>query len=187
MRYKLILLTFTLLIGCTSQLQTQTVNQPTSDVTKAFATNAPVPTISVTATSTPVANICDWLIKTQLLRSNRITAESNLDKILQQANPNPSQFLQALKDFRPHQDEFIVEWKKIGPHPDAQDFWEKELSAVQISVRAFDAMIVGLENNDRAKYEQGVSLLEEAQKDGIAAQVAGQAAILKVQNKCTNN
>jgi len=185
MRYISIFLSATALFGCA------TTTAPTQVAT---AVNAEQPTQAVLSTETiaPPASpdskgtqpdnsdLCEWFVKTQFLRSERISELDELGKIFQQENPDPKEFLQAIKDYRPHQDKFLEEWLKLGSHPEAKEFWEKELSSVQISANAFDAMIDGLENNDRDKFDQGVSLFQDAQESGNEAETA----MLKVREKC---
>jgi len=187
MRYTSVLLSVILLVSCSSttaptQVATAIITEQPTQAAQPTETSAPSASPDSKGNQTGNSDLCEWFFKTQVLRSERISTGVDLGEIFLQENPDPAEFLQAIKDYRPHQDKFIEEWLKLGSHSEAKEFWEKELSSVQISANAFDAMIDGLENNDRDKFEQGVSLFQDAQKFGQEAETA----MLKIRAKCIN-
>lgn len=147
------------------------------------------PTPTPTAAPESVSGVCEWFFTTQFLRSRRINGLAKFNTFLQEygaegffsSDESVMEEVSAiLDDYQPYQEEFVEEWIKLGPHPEAQVFWEKELSSVQLRIEAFDEMIQGLNSGDWDRYISGWDMFEESSHIGREAE----SAMLEVRSKC---
>jgi len=160
----------------TDKLSTAQIVQTTQNIPLATITNVN-------------SNLCQWFIKTQFLRAERIGGLSEFNEWYQKygaegmTSSKPSvieQFVTILKTYQPYQEQFVFDWHQLGAHPEAREFWVKELSSVQLRVKAFDQMIEGFEQNDIDKYNDGLESFSEAARIGNEAEAAMQV----VRSKC---
>lgn len=149
------------------------------------------PTEAAYPTGTPEANsdICQWFIKTQFLRLERMGGLSEFNEWYQKHGTEGfvssddsviEELVTVLKRYQPYQEQFLEDWIELGAHPEAQEFWEKELSAVQLRIQAFDQMIKGVEEKNTDKYNDGLTTSSKASQVGLEAE----SAMLVVRSKC---
>ncbi len=135
------------------------------------------------------ADLCDWFIQTQILRSTRIAGLTSFAAWYQQygeagfTSTDPqvmAEFANVLRTIQPSLNQFATDWEALGAHPDSQEFWSKELESTTTRNDAFDFMITGLENDDRAIYARGILLFDLASQLGREAETA----MLAIHEKC---
>ena len=138
----------------------------------------------------PDTTLCDWFLMTQMLRNERMAGLSGFNIFIQKYgyegfnSPDyeiRSEFLDILREYRPYQIQFVQDWEKLGAHPDAQDFWEKELLSEKNKLSALLEMELafGLSNDER--YEDGLALFYKAAETGKEAE----NAMIEIWSKCS--
>jgi hypothetical protein len=148
--------------------------------------NKPTPRPIATITPTVSNDICYWFLITQSLRTRRLSGLNELTEWLQTHDFNSldevgaMEFVEILVNYQPYQEEFVLDWKELGPHPDAVLFWEKELESVELKIEGIDEMEKGLENNDSSLFGHGLELFFGSQQPGHEAE----SAMLEVRSKC---
>lgn len=149
----------------------------------------PTETIEPTATPRTDADLCEWFVKTQLLRSQRLSGLSEFTEWFQKYGTDGlvssdysviAELVAILKRYQPYQEQFVEDWIELGAHPEAQEFWDKELSSVQLRIQAFDEMIEGFDEQDTDKYNHGLTVFSEAAQIGHEAE----SAMLEVRSQC---
>lgn len=117
---------------------------------------------TIIVTPTPKSSVCLWLPKAQILVAKRINATSQLIEWLDEHGEAGLEFSTAteelvtsIKQVQPHQRQFVNDWVKLGPHVDAKQAWENELSSIQLRIQAFDDLIEGYESSNIDKYSHG--------------------------------
>lgn len=148
------------------------------------------PTSLPIATLTPTIrqDICDWFLITQSLRTRRLSGLNEFTQWVQTHDlysldeVDAREFVEILVNYQPYQEEFVLDWNELGPHPNALVFWEKELESVELKIEGIDEMEQGLENNDPSLFAHGWDLFIESQQLGHEAE----SAMLEVRSKCIN-
>lgn len=149
----------------------------------------PTETIQPTATPETDSGLCEWFIKTQFLRSQRMSGlsafnewfqEYGMDGLVSPDYPVGAELIAILKRYQPYQEQFVEDWIELGTLPEAQEFWDKELSSVQLRIQAFDEIIEGFDEQDIDKYNHGLTVFSEASQIGQEAE----SAMLEIRSKC---
>ncbi len=136
-------------------------------------------------------NVCQWFVKTQILRAERISGLSKFNTWYQTYDQQGfeltdktaiEQLAEALKSHQPYQEQFIEKWQELGSHPEAAEFWSKELASTQKRIEAFSLMIKGIEEANDDSYLAGLAALAQASEIGQEAE----NAMILVRSNCTN-
>ncbi len=143
---------------------------------------------TIIVTPTPKSSVCLWLPKAQILVAKRINATSQLIEWLDEHGEAGLEFSTAteelvtsIKQVQPHQRQFVNDWVKLGPHVDAKQAWENELSSIQLRIQAFDDLIEGYESSNIDKYSHGLTTWRESAQIGNEAN----SAMLEIFTRCT--
>ena len=147
------------------------------------------PTPIPTSTPESASDVCEWFFETQLLRTRRLSGLAEFNTWYQEYGAEGffssdesviEELVAILDNYQLYQEEFVEEWIKLGPHPEAQIFWEKELLSVQLKIEAFDEMIQGFNSRDWDRYMNGWDIFEQSSHIGHEAE----SAMLEVRSKC---
>ena len=160
-----------------------TANLPTSVPP---STTAPTDVSPLSSTM----SICDWFLQTQILRTRRLAGLTELLEWYQDhastgfdavTVSDSEELVAILARYQPYQEEFVHDWMNLGPIPEGQEFWEKELASVQLRIEAFDSMIHGYESADLAMIRGGIDSFEQSQQVGLE----GESAMMHVRSMGT--
>jgi hypothetical protein len=130
-------------------------------------------------------DLCSWYLMTQLLRTQRVSGQSELLEFIQKHGLDLSaaeeiEFIDILVRYQPYQQRFISGWEDLGAHPEAEEFWQKEWDSVMLRIVAIDGMERGVKLNDS-------KLLQESWELFIVSQDAGheaESAMMDVRARC---
>lgn len=135
-------------------------------------------------------SVCLWLPKAQILVAKRISGASQFVEWFDKYGETGLEFSAAteelvtsIKEVQPYQRQFVDDWVKLGPHVDAEEAWEKELSSIQLRIQAFEEIIEGYESSNIDKYNHGLITW------GESAQVGNEAssAMFEIVTRCTTS
>lgn len=147
-----------------------------------YATPITLPTDKNSSTG----DLCAWFLKTQLLRTQRL---SGLTEFINWSLTKDMNSLTAEEIFemvgllirhQPYQEDFVLKWKSLGPHPQAREFWELELQSVQMKIESVNAMEDAINRNDPNKFTDGWVTFDQSLDVGNRAE----SAMQKIRVQC---
>lgn len=147
------------------------------------------PIASPTDKNNSTDDLCAWFLKTQVIRTERISGltEFNnwvLDKDFNSLTEKDIyEMVAILIRYQPYQENFVVKWKSLGPHPQAREFWELELQSVQMRIESVNAMKDSITRDDGDEFLRAwETFFTQASSLGNR----GEAAMIKVRAQCVH-
>jgi len=128
------------------------------------------------STVLPTDDLCAWYYQAQFLRSTRISGTNEFSEWMQthyfdSSNMNELiEFVEILKRYQPYQETFILDWKKLGPHKLAKEFWELELESVELKYDASNKMDEGIRSSNDTVFFDGLDIFLESIEVGKRAE-----------------
>jgi len=123
-------------------------------------------------------DVCYWLVQAQMIRVKRISGASEYFLWYEKyggTTPTISSMTELAKVLNnqiPIHEEFLEEWRELGSHEKARDYWNKELVAEQLRTDAFKKMLEGINRQDNTLWNAGISLFEQSQEKSLEAEEA---------------
>ncbi|MBK6434321.1 MAG: hypothetical protein WAV74_12740 [Anaerolineae bacterium] len=145
---------------------------------------------TLTVTLEPDSSFCLWLAKAELLRAKRISGSSQFVEWFDKHGETgldysaaSEEMVNIIKEYQPYQKQFVDDWVKLGAHAEGKDFWEKELSSVELRIQAFDLIVEGFESSDQNKYNRGLITWEKSAQVGNESS----SAMFEIATECTTS
>lgn len=145
-----------------------------------------------TSTSTHISTdeeFCDWFNKSQEIRTERIPAILIVQDVSDKYSGVPFDFnnttmmndyKDAIKEYIAVNEKFIEEWKRLGVHISAKEYWENELQAVETYNEGYSLSLRGF-NSRRAEFiQKGAEIYET----GNIASNKAEDEMIKIRQKC---
>jgi len=120
-------------------------------------------------------DLCSWFAETQVLRTQRVSGQSELLVWMQSHDLETAtqeefaEFVGILVRYQPYQEDFVARWNELGAHPEGLEFWQQEMRSVVKKIDAVDRM-------ERALAQQDQTSLQYAVIDYMTGQAFGRDA-----------
>lgn len=174
-------------------------------------TKAPSPTVTrpVLPTATKViptatinesdGTLCTWLSQASELRDQRLfdsarvfswfaehgllepSQDTRTGKFAALTEADYADLDQHMTEYMPHLETFIDQWKKLGPHREAQEAWDIVLEHAEVSLAGLKDMIEASVERDRSKYDRGA---EAFYMDGRNLRIKGDFLFAELEARC---